>query len=106
MGRSTLKRPPQKLIDRFHVGQVGNDTIGEYLEKGWSLVICCQACPKLAEWTPPELVKRFVDNQRLQIADLVPHLVCKGVGGCGSKDIAVFPHAYDGDWAWPPPAAD
>ena len=100
--RTTLKRPPQSLIDRFHVGQVGDDTIGTFLEKGFSLVICCQDCPRMIEWTPPQLAERYGEKPGLRIAELVPRLACKGEGGCGSSHVAVFPHAYDGPWSWPP----
>jgi hypothetical protein len=93
---STIQRPPEAAIRRFHAGQVGADTVGDYLAKGWSLGICCKACPRLVEWTPPELKRRFGDGPDLRIADLAPRLACSGDGGCGARDIAVFPHLYDG----------
>jgi hypothetical protein len=43
--RSSLERPPERLIRQFHVGQVGDDTIQTFLMKGFSLAICCQDCP-------------------------------------------------------------
>ena len=97
-----LKRPPENLIRRFHAGQVGGDTIQTFLEKGFSLAICCQDCPRMIEWTPPELQRRFGDRLSLKIADLVPRLACTGDDGCGSRRVAVFPHLYDQPWSWPP----
>jgi hypothetical protein len=99
---STIERPPEYMIRRFHVGQVGKDTVRTFLEKGYSLGICCRDCPRLIEWTPPELLQRFADRLDLRIADLVPRLTCAGDEGCGSHDIAVFPHLYDQPWSWPP----
>lgn len=96
--RSTLKPPPKKALKGFHVGQVGGDTVGDYLAKGWSLAICCKACERLVEWTPPELARRFGDQPRVRIAVIVERLSCAGEHGCGSKEIAAFPHAYDGAW--------
>jgi hypothetical protein len=66
--RSTLKRPPTSLLTRFHVGQIGEDTIHSYLQKGFSLAICCRDCPRLIEWTPPELEARFGEKLELRIA--------------------------------------
>jgi hypothetical protein len=97
----TLQRPPAKLLQRFHVRQVGNDTIRTYLSKGFSLAICRRDCPRLTEWTPPELLERFGSRVDLRIADLLPRLSCTGDGGCGSHDVAVFPHIYAGPWSWP-----
>lgn len=93
---STLKPPPRKALAAFHVGQVGSDTIQTYLEHRWSLAICCKACERLVEWPPDELAERFAGREGLQIAELVRRLTCKGEGGCGSEDVAVFPHLYDG----------
>jgi hypothetical protein len=101
---STLKPPPKTALKAFHVGQVGDDTVATYLEKGWSLAICCKACERLVEWTPPELARRFPKPAKVKIADLVPRLACAGEAGCGSREIAVFPHLYDDTWTWPPPA--
>jgi len=97
---STLKPPPRSALARFHVGQVGDDTVASYLAKGWSLAICCKACTRLVEWAPPELDRRFGDQPHLRIAAILERLTCAGEDGCGSREIAVFPHLYDG--AWPP----
>lgn len=102
---STLRPPPRKALQAFHLGQVGGDTVATYLGNGWSLAICCKACERLIEWTPADLVARFGVRNFPRIADIVPRLVCSGEGGCGSRDIAVFPHLYDGRWTWPPPDA-
>lgn len=98
---STLKRPPAKLLQHFRLSQVGDDTIQTYLERGFSLAICCKDCPRLIEWTPLELEQRFGDRLGLRIADLAARLTCTGEAGCGSHDVAVFPHAYDLPWTWP-----
>ncbi len=84
-----------------HVGMLGERTIGRLLEQGFSLIICCKNCPRIIEWTPPELELRFADRLGLQLADLVTRLSCTGEDGCGSRDIAVFPQLYEGDWEWP-----
>ncbi len=98
---STLKRPAQKLLDKFTVDQINaGDTIEDYLRKGFSLAICCKRCPRTVEWTPPELEERFGDNPKLRIADLAGRLSCTGKDGCGSDEVAVFPHPYDGEWRW------
>lgn len=99
--RSTLKAPPKKAVQAFHVGQVGDDTVADYLAKGWSLAICCKACERLVEWTPPELARRFGDRPQVRIAAVIARLACAGETGCGSKEIAAFPHLYDGRWIWP-----
>jgi hypothetical protein len=99
--QSTLKRPDEALIRRFAVWQVRDRTIRSYLEKGFSLAICCRGCPRTIEWTPPELLRRFETRLDLPLKHLVPRLSCTGEGGCGSHDIAVFPHLYDGAWTWP-----
>ncbi|QUD90316.1 hypothetical protein [Phenylobacterium montanum] len=101
---STLKRPPAKMIAGFHARQVGADTVRTFLQNGWSLAICCKACPRVVEWTPPRLQAIFAERLDLKIAALAPRLACTGEDGCGSREVAVFPHAYDGDWTWPPPA--
>jgi hypothetical protein len=98
--RSTLKRPPAKALQRFHVGQVGDDTVRTFLTCGWSLAICCKECPRLIEWTPRELQERFGATLALRIDELAKRLSCAGDEGCGSRDIAVFPHAFDGEWSW------
>jgi hypothetical protein len=102
MSVSTLARPPAAAVRRFRAGQVGDDTVRTYLAKGWSLTVCCKTCPRLVEWPPPELARRFGGTPDLRIANLVPRLACVGDEGCGSRDVAVFPHLYDGDWRWPP----
>jgi hypothetical protein len=101
--QSTLKRPDARILKSFHAGQVGNDTPRTYLEKGWSLAICCKDCPRLIEWTPPALATLFAANLDVKIAHLVPRLRCSMPEGCGSVEIAVFAHAYDGQWAWEAP---
>jgi hypothetical protein len=100
--RSTLERPEERLIQKFDVWQVKDRTIRSFLAKGFSLAICCKQCPRMIEWTPPELLAKFEGKLDLQLADLVPRLSCTGEEGCGSKEVAVFPHLYDGEWAWPP----
>jgi hypothetical protein len=100
--QSTLTRPDEALIRRFAIWQVRDRTIRAYLEKGFSLAICCRDCPRTIEWTPPELLRRFETRLELPLKDLVPRMCCTGEGGCGSHDIAVFPHLYDGAWTWPP----
>ena len=99
---STLKAPARKALKAFHAGQVGDDTIATYLQCGWSLAICCKACERLVEWTPPDLAERFAGREGVRVADLVPRLACAGDGGCGSREIAAFPHLYDGRWRWTP----
>jgi hypothetical protein len=96
--RSTLTRPSAKLLSNFHLGQVGEDTVATYLAAGWSLAICCRNCPRLVEWTPPELQAKFGDRPNLRIADIAARFTCSGADGCGSHDVAVFPHAFDGEW--------
>jgi hypothetical protein len=97
---STLRRPPEQLIRLFRADRVGADTIQTYLHKGFSLAICCKACPRVVEWTPPELERRFGDKLGLRIADLAPRLRCNPPEGCGHDEVAVFPHLYDGAWSW------
>ena len=100
---STLKRPSEKLLRNFRLDQVGDDTVQLFLEKGFSLAICCRDCPRLIEWTPQDLDARFGAWPNLRIADLARRLTCAGEDGCGSHDIALFPHLYDGAWTWAPP---
>ena len=58
--RSSLKRPPKKHLQHFDLAKIDRgDTIRTYLERGYSLAICCKDCPRLVEWTPPELEKRY-----------------------------------------------
>jgi len=99
---STLKRPAQKLIDRFDVSKMPHRTIRMLVAKGFSLAICCKQCSRMIEWTPQDLVDRFGSKLDLPLAELVPKLACTGREGCGSKEVAVFPHFYDGEWRWPP----
>lgn len=104
---STLERPDQHLIDRFDLWQVRGRTIRRLVAKGFSLAICCKRCPRMIEWTPQDLLDKFGAQLDLPLTDLVPRLSCTGAEGCGSKEVAVFPHLYDGAWRWPPnPAAD
>jgi hypothetical protein len=100
---STLERPHNRLLKSFRLSQVGSDTVASYLRQGFSLAICCKDCPRLIEWTPPELEKRFGGQLDRRIADIASRLSCKGEGGCGAKDVAVFPHLYDLPWTWAPP---
>jgi hypothetical protein len=99
---STLKRPTAKQLGRFSLAGIGGDSVRIFLARGFSLAICCRDCPRLVEWTPPELEARFGERLDLKVADIAARLSCAGEGGCGSHDIAVFPHLYDGQWAWSP----
>lgn len=101
---STLKRPADALIKRFHLGHVGADTVRTYLTKGYSLAICCRECSRpVIEWTPQDLLEKFGHRIDVKIADIAARLSCSGDEGCGAKDVAVFPHLYDGPWCWTPP---
>lgn len=100
---STLKRPGKALLDRWRVDPLFDDTIGLFLAKGFSLALCCRDCARIREWTPAELERRFGDRPGLRIDQLVPRLACAGDGGCGSRDIAVFPHYDERGWTWSPP---
>ena len=91
-------RPAEQLIRSFRTAMVGADTVGAYLSAGHSLVICCKDCPRIIEWTPPELERRFAATPQLRLTSLVPRLSCTGDFGCGSKEVAVFPQLYDGAW--------
>jgi hypothetical protein len=95
---STIKLPAEKLISSFNLRQLGDDRIADYLAKGWSLGIVCKDCRRLIEWTPPVLEQRFGTKPRSRIADIAERLKCSWDDGCGSANIAVFPHAYDQDW--------
>jgi hypothetical protein len=103
--RSTLKMPPKKALDRFHIGQIGEDTIRTFLQNGYSLACCCRDCKRLVEITPPELEARYGTRPDLRIADIAERLTCGGEAGCGSHDVAVWPHLYDGPWRWMEPRA-
>jgi len=100
---STLRRPHDRLLKAFRISDVGNDTVASYLRQGFSLAICCKDCPRLIEWTPPELEARFGHQPDRRIADIAARLTCKGEGGCGAQEVAVFPHLYDRPWTWTPP---
>jgi len=104
MRRTELVRPPEKALQAFRPEQAGDDTVRTYLAKGFSLAICCKDCPRLVEWTPPDLERRFAGRLGLRIADLAARLTCSGEGGCGSTRVAAFPHLYEGAWSWAPPA--
>ena len=97
---STIQRPSTKELSRFSLRDIRDDKIRDYLEKGWSLGICCQDCPRLVEWTPFDLQQRFGERPDTRIVEIAKRLSCAGEGGCGSKKIAVFPHCYDGRWTW------
>ena len=101
--QSTLRRPADHLLRRFSVASIGADTVQTYLEKGFSLAICCRACPRVVEWTPPELELRFGGRLGLRIAELAARLSCTRKAGCGGQDVAVFPHFYDQAWSWTAP---
>lgn len=66
---STSRRPAQKLLDKFDAKQVGDDNVRSYLQKGFSLAICCVKCPRLIEWTPPELQEKFSGKLDVRIKD-------------------------------------
>lgn len=100
---STLRRPSADELKRYRYSDAGRDTVRTFLTQAYSLAICCRACPRLSEWTPPDLLQRFGSKLDVRIADIAQRLSCTGDGGCGSKDIAVFPHLYDLPWTWPPP---
>ena len=100
---SSLKRPEARLLRQVRLDrQMQRDTIRTFLENGWSLAVCCCDCPRIVEWTPSDLAERFDGKFDTTIADLVGRVACKGDGGCGSKNIALFPHPYDHAWTWPP----
>ena len=111
---STLERPHDRVLRSFSLGQIGADTVRTYLRRGCSLAICCRDCPRLIEWTPPDLEAKFGHRLDLRIADIAARLSCTGEGGCGAQDVAVFPHSYDlpnrqrcvpGEQGLPPEAA-
>jgi hypothetical protein len=98
---STLKRPPKKQLRAFHAGMIDpTHTIRLYLERGYSLAICCKDCERLTEWAPAELSERFRGKESLKVKDLAERICCTGAGGCGSNDVAVWPHLFDGMWTW------
>lgn len=98
---SRLERPPANELRSYKAPRRA-DTIRVFLEKGWSLAICCRDCRRApVEWTPPELERKFGSALGVPVADLIPRLRCLGDEGCGSKDVVVYPHHYDGEWRWP-----
>jgi hypothetical protein len=103
---STVRTPAPHLIRRFEPRHLGARTIGYHLQQGYSLCICCKDCRRLVEWTPYDLEEKFGKWPDLKLVDLLPRLACKGEKGCGSDDVALFPHLYDGAWRWPPKAQD
>ncbi|HEY3949599.1 hypothetical protein [Phenylobacterium sp.] len=98
---STVKRPPAKQLRAFHLGMIDpTHTVRLYLARGYSLAICCRACDRLTEWTPPDLCERFEKTPDLPVRAIAARLRCAGAGGCGSSDIVVWPHLFDGMWTW------
>ena len=93
--RSTLEMPPKRWLDHWHLGRIDDDTVRVYLERTYSLGVCCRDCKRLVEITPPELEARFGAKLDLPIREIARRLRCTGNDGCGSDDIAVFPHLYD-----------
>lgn len=90
---TTLTRPPERFIRAFRPSMVEDHTVGQLIEKGWSLGICCRACPRVVEWTPAALRGRFPpERQGIHLAALLPRLSCGGPGGCGSSNVAIFPY--------------
>ena len=53
--RSTLEMPPKRWLDHWHLGRIDDDTVRVYLERTYSLGVCCRDCKRLVEITPPEL---------------------------------------------------
>ncbi|QUD86968.1 hypothetical protein [Phenylobacterium montanum] len=102
---STLKRPPAKLLRSFNLRQIGDDRVSTFLQNNWSLAICCRDCSRLIEWTPPMLAEKFRGKETARIADIGSRLACTGERGCGSHEIAVWPHPHDRAWTWDGPAA-
>ena len=101
---STLKTPSIQDLATFRLDRIGDDRVSSFLEKGFSLAICCRRCKRLVEWTPPDLESRFAAKSEVSIAAIAERLSCTGEDGCGSTDIAVFPHLYDRPWRWSGPA--
>lgn len=97
---STLKRPTKKQLRAFHAGMIDPaHTVRLYLERSYSLAICCKDCGRLTEWTPADLAERFSGKEEASIRDVAPRLKCSSEP-CGSTAIAVFPHLFDGVWTW------
>ena len=72
---------------------VGTDRIGDYLSAGHSLVICCKACPRIIEWTPPELKRRFGATPQVSLGQPRP-TSCLGELGFERLQCA---NLYQGD---------
>jgi hypothetical protein len=104
---STFDRPTPGELLKWRVWHLKDDTVRYYLAKGFSLVLCCRNCPRMVEWTPPQLFERFGNKLDLRLQNLMPRLSCsRAQGGCGATDIAAIPHLYDAlDWTWPPAAS-
>lgn len=100
-----LKRPPAHLLRkaRADTAEMRKDTVRTYLQNGWSLTICCLDCPRIVQWTPPELERRLADKLDASIADIAARAVCAPPEGCGSHDIALYPEPYHKPWTWPQP---
>ena len=88
---TTLKRPEEKTIRSFRPSMAGADTIGTFLDNGWSLGICCRNCPRTIEMKPEAIEARFGAYRGLRLVDLLPKLSCGKPIGCGSTDIVLFP---------------
>jgi hypothetical protein len=100
---SRIERPSAKDLSRYRadIAVMRADTVRTFLTNGWSLAVCCCDCPRLVEWTPPELLEKFGERLDLSIADIARRIACTGAEGCGSKNVAVFPWPYALDWKWP-----
>jgi hypothetical protein len=92
-----MDRPEAKYIRSFKIAHVGAHTVGDYLDRGYGLLICCKECERTVSWSPQDLADKFGDKRGLRLADLVPRLSCAGSDGCGSRDVAVFPDATGGE---------
>jgi hypothetical protein len=104
-----LKRPEEKAIRSFKPWMVENHTIGDYLDKGWSLGVCCRRCPRTIEMKPEAIEERFGAHRHLKMAVLLPKLVCGERKGCGSTDMVLFPwkeRAARAKSAPPPPLTE
>jgi hypothetical protein len=91
------KRPAEHLIARFEPRMAGRDTLGEITAKGFSLVICCKACPRVVVWAPRDIEHRFRGKLSAKVADLAERLTCSGPEGCGHHEVALFPQYRDAD---------
>lgn len=99
-----LKPLPKAMLRVFRFDRrMAGDTIQLYLENNCSVAVCCRDCGRLVELTPPDMAERFPDRLGLTMADLMAKLTCnKDHGGCGSRDIAIWPHPYAHKWTWEP----